>query len=417
MDSAPDKGHGYSRLRRRRVFLLAIVVLVVVAAAGGLLLAAQIKSPAQQAAETRPPPLTLLTASVQRTVLTATVLAHAAIGAPKEVSLSNAGSGGGGGSAGGSAGQNVQPFVTRIFFRKGSRVGQGEVILEVAGRPFFVLPGSVPAYRNLLPGESGQDIVQLQDDLASLGYSVGSDASGVFGPGTAAAVSAYYQAIGYQPAKITTGPKSGRGAYIPLGEYAFVPRLPARVVKLGATVGHAVSGGITLAIGNPAVDGQLNPSDAKLVRPGMRVIITEPGTGKTVSGRVTSVSQSTASTASISGGLYVAMGVKPHRPLPLSLVGQDVSLTIAAARSDGPVLGVPEAAVYASADGGTYVTKLVGARQVKVPVRVGMSGSGLLQVSPRQPGTLTAGDKVVTGANYAAGLPPLSGFSPAPGSG
>ena len=42
----------------------------------------------------------------------------------------------------------------------------------------------------------------------------------------------------------------------------------------------------------------------------MRVLVAEPGTGATVPGRVVSVSRETASKASISGGLYVAMGEK-----------------------------------------------------------------------------------------------------------
>jgi len=395
--AALDEGHRYSRLRRRRIFLAAIVALVVVAAAGGVLLATQIKSPAQLAAETRPPPATVLTATVQRTVLTSTVLGQAVVGPPREVSLSDIG--------GGAAGPGVQPIVTRIFCRTGSRVRQGTVILEVAGRPFFVLQGTVPAYRNLAPGEKGEDVVQLQDDLEALGYGIGSDASGTYGPGTAAAVAAYYEAIGYPAEQMTAGPRAERGAYLPLGEYAFVPRLPARVVKLGATVGQRISGGVTLATGSPVIRGQLNPSDAGLVRPGMHVVISEPGTGKTISGRVTRVSHSTASTASISGGLYVAIRVRPSRPLPLSLVGQDLSLTIASARSAGPVLAVPEAAIFAAADGGTYVTALLAGRRVRVPVRVGMTGSGLVQVIPRRPGALRAGEQVVTGASYVAGNP------------
>ena len=414
MDSALDDGHGDGRLRRRRIILLGVVVLVVIAAVSGVLVSTQIKSPAEQAAQAKPPPLTQLTATVQRTVLTATVLGQAAVGAPKEYSPSTVGSAGGGG--GGSAGQNVQSIVTRVFARKGSYIGQGTVMFEVAGQPFFLLQGSVPAYRSLQPGESGQDVTQLQDDLEVMGYSVGGDTLGDFGPGTAAAVSTFYQSIGYQAQKITGGPKASRGAYIPLSEYAFVPRLPARVVSLGAVVGKTIGSGPTLALGNPVIKGQLNPSDAKLVRPGMRVTITEPGTGATVAGRVTSVSNSTASKASISGGLYVAVGVKAKRPLPMSLVGQDVSLTITSARSAGRVLAVPEAAVYAGADGGTYVTKLAGKSKVKVPVRIGMSGSGLLQVTPRQPGTLTAGDQVVTGTNFFAG-PATGGVGPARGSG
>jgi hypothetical protein len=395
-----DEAPAYDRLRRRRTILLAVIALVVVASAGALLLTSHIKSPAEEAAQTRPPALTELTEPVQKTVLTTTVLAQAVVGPPKEVSPSAIGGSGGGGAAGN---QNAQPIVTRIFRHRGSTVGQGNVVLEVAGQPFFVLQGTVPAYRNLEPGETGPDVVQLQDDMESLGYSIGADASGVFARGTSAAVAAFYKSIGYTPQEVTVGPKADRGPVVPLGEYTFVPRLPARIVSLSATVGQSVSASaLTLAIGNPAITGQINPSDASVVRPGMKVTITEPGGGAMIRGRITSVSHGIASKASVSGGLYVRVGIRPDRPLPMSLVGQDLSLAITAARSNGAVLAVPEAAIFASANGETYVSKLVGTTAVKVPVRVGTSGDGLLQVIPLQPDALAAGDRVITGENYAA---------------
>jgi peptidoglycan hydrolase-like protein with peptidoglycan-binding domain len=398
VDSAVDGGRGYDRLRRRRFILLGVVALVVVVASTALVLSTQIKSPAEQAAQTSPPALTDLTARVQHTVLTATVLAQGVVRPPDEVSPSTIG-----GAGSGASDQNVQPIVTRIFRHRGGKVSQGTVLLEVAGQPFFVLRGTVPAYRNLEPGETGQDVAELQDDMESLGYSIGADTSGSFGPGTSAAVRAFYKGIGYSPQRIVSGPKASRGPVVPLGQYTFVPRLPARVASLTAKVGQAVSAdALTLAIGNPTIGGQLNPSEARLVRPGMSVTITEPGGGATVAGRVTSVSSVTASKASISGGLYVRMGISSRSPMPMSLVGQDISLTIVAARSDGAVLAVPEAAVFASANGSTYVTKLAGTTAVRVQVRVGMSGGGLLQVTPVQPGALTTGDQVITGENYSA---------------
>jgi peptidoglycan hydrolase-like protein with peptidoglycan-binding domain len=401
VDPAIDGGRRYNRASRRRVYVLASVALVIAAAVGAALLTTTIKSPAQQAAETRPPAQTDLTATVQRTVLTSTVLAQAVVQPPREVSPSIIG------SSAGSAGQNVQQIVTKIFHRAGSLAYQGSVLLEVAGQPFFLLQGTVPAYRNMEPGESGQDIAQLQDDLISLGYGISSDTTGEFGPGTSAAVTAFYKAIGYAPPRNTVGAKANRGAVVPLGEYSFVPRLPARIVKMDLTVGQsATAGGLVLAMGSPVIIGQLNPSVARLIGRGMLVTITEPGTGVTLGGQVTSVSGSTAAKASISGGLYVKMGIRASQPLPMSLVGQDVSLTITDARSSGPVLAVPEAAVFAGVDGGTFVNKVVDGKLVRVPVRVGMSGSGLLQVTPAHPGALTAGDQVVTGENYAGSIKP-----------
>jgi len=85
----------------------------------------------------------------------------------------------------------------------------------------------------------------------------------------------------------------------------------------------------------------------------------------------------------------------------MSMIGQDVSLTITAAHSAGPLLAVPEAAVFARADGRLYVTKVTGARSdVQVPVRVDATGNGMVGITPIDGGTLATGDRVVTGTNY-----------------
>lgn len=374
--------------------MLAIVIVALIAAVGGLLISTTIKSPADVAAQTQPPGLTQLTATVHRQVISTTVLAQGKVSQPAEVS-GPAASGGGGASG-------AQPIVTRIFLHPGAEVGPGSVILEVAGRPVFAFPGTVPAYRNLIPGETGEDVAELQVALEEIGLGVGDDTSGVYGPGTAAAVAAFYQDIGYSAPMISTGPKAERGAMMPLSEFMFIPRFPAHVASLGAKVGGTASGKlVTLSMGNPAVAGQLNPNDRGLVRPGMKVRITNTVTGRSVHGRITSVKSRTETKGSISGGIFLPMRIRPGRPLPPSLIGQNVTLTIIAAHSSGPVLAVPEAAVFASVDGSTYVTRVTGAHsQVRVPVRTGLTGDGLVEVTPVGGAALAAGDTVLTGENY-----------------
>jgi len=357
--------------------MIGVVVLALMASIGGLLVSTTIKSPAQQAAQTSSPGLTRLTTTVQRHVISDTVLAQGVVSKPPEIS-GPLGGGGGGGGAGG-----AQPIVTRIFLRPGSAVRPGEPILEVAGRPMFVFQGTYPAYRDLAPGESGPDVAQLQANLQ-------------------AAVAAFYKNIGYS-APPAGGPKK-HGTMVPLSEFMFVPSFPASVVSLGAKVGGTASGSlVTLSMGRPGIKGQLNPAEARLVRPGMAVTITDPVTGKARQGRVVSVSTRAKTKGSISGGIYLSMKVHPDAPLPASMVGQNLSLTISAARTSGPVLTVPEAAVFASADGGTYVSKVTGPHsQAKIAVRVGITGGGLVQVTPLHAGALTAGTVVVTGQGYAS---------------
>jgi peptidoglycan hydrolase-like protein with peptidoglycan-binding domain len=403
VDIGAGEGPGYARPRRGRIILIAVVIVAVIGAVGGLLISTSIKSPADLAAQSQPPGLTELTATVHRQVISSTVLAQGVVSQPAEVSGPAAS--GGGGSAG------AQPIVTQIFLHPGAAVPPGQVILEVAGRPVFVFAGTIPAYRNLVPGESGGDVAELQAALAVLGFGLGADTSGVYGPGTASAVAAFYQSIGYPAPMISTGRKAGRGAMMPLSEFMFVPRFPAHLASIGAKVGGTASGALVkLLMGNPAIAGQLNPNDRGLVRPGMKVTITDTVTGKSVPGRVTSVNSRIKTKGSISGGIFLPMRVKPRRPLPDSLIGQNVTLTITAAHSSGPVLAVPEAAIFASVNGSTYVTKVTAAHaQVRVPVRTGITGDGLVEITPVSGGTLAAGDTVLTGENY---VRPVSGPGP-----
>jgi membrane fusion protein, multidrug efflux system len=391
----------FGRLRRRRVILLSVIGLAVLASVGGLLISTTIKSPAQQAAETQPPGLTRLTAPVQDTVIRNTVQADGLITKPPQISSLDSG-GGGGGSGGG----NAQQVVTKVFRPPGSFVAPGNVIIEVAGRPFFVLQGSVPAYRDMAPGESGSDITQLQVGLENLGFGIGGDTGGTYGPGTSAAVAAFYQSLGYTapPAPATT--KGHHGTEVPLSEIMFVPRFPARVIKLGGGVGSVVSGSlVTLSLGSPSVKGQLNPAFGSLVRPGMRVTITAQGSPATVRARIGSVTEKTQTSKSISGGLYYPMHIKLRKPLPPSFgPGQDVILSIQAAQSSGPMLAVPEAALFGGQDGKDYVSKVTGpATTTRVPVTVVTEGDGLVGIRPEPATALKPGDQVVTGENYLTG--------------
>jgi hypothetical protein len=389
---------GHGRLRRRRNILLAIAALAVIAAVGGLLVSTTIKSPAQQAAETSAPGLTRLAAPVQYTVIRNTVQASGVITKPPQISSLSSGGGGGGVSAG-----NAQQVVTKIFKAPGRFVAPGNVIIEVAGQPFFVFRGAVPAYREMAPGESGTDIAQLQAGLEGLGFSIGADTNGVYGRGTAAAVAAFYRSLGYKVPTVQGGPKADRGAEVPLSEIMFVPRLPAQVVKLGGSVGKIVSGSlVTLSMGSPTIKGQLNPAYASLVRPGMHVTITVQGSPAVVHGTIQSVIKKAQTSHSISGGLYYPMRIKLRKPLPRSMSpGQNVILSIQAAQSNGPMLAVPEAALFSGQDAKDYVSKVTGPNSVtRVSVTVVTTGDGLVGVRPGQPGALKQGDQVVTGENY-----------------
>jgi hypothetical protein len=401
---AEDVQHSAGPLRRRRRVVLLIAATAVIAAGGGVAASTLIKSPRQIAAETKPPAPTVLSVPVLRRVITETILAQGVVREPSHITQLPT-------SADGTGSPSALPVVTRILRRPGSVVQVGDVIAEVAGQPIFAMPGSVPAYRDLVPGDSGTDVAQLQAGLRDVGLSTADDEVGSYGSGTARAVGAFYRGIGYAVPAVTSGPKVDRGPMVPLNDLIFVPQFPAHVLAISNSVGQLVTGSlITLTTGVPIVLGQLDPTQAGLVRVGTRVRISDESGQRSLVGTIERLShQSRAS----SSGPYLPMRIIPRRPLQIAEVGQDVALRIVAAHSNGPVLAVPEAAIFAGADGRTFVTKLTATgAQVRVPVKVGVSGDGLVEVDPNQRNSLTVRNRVVTGQNYVG-----NGFRPSSGQG
>ena len=91
--------------------------------------------------------------------------------------------------------------VTRVPPSVGSEVAEGDVVVEVSGRPVFVLQGEVPVYRSLKPGMEGADVAQLQAALTRLGFAPETD--GVYGTATKAAVTELYEQAGFEPVAST----------------------------------------------------------------------------------------------------------------------------------------------------------------------------------------------------------------------
>lgn len=181
------------------------------------------------------------------------------------------------------------------------------MIVEVSGRPLVALQGAVPAYRDLVPGDTGADVAQLQRGLAAIGYPAGGDTAGTFGAGTAAAVAAFYTALGY------TLPDGE--PMVPRAEIMFVPRFPARVIKVAGPVGKQAPGSLaTLSMGRPGVAAQLSPTDGALIKAGMAVTVTDPATGLARRGRIVSVALRTTAAHSRSGGVYLPAAIRTARP-------------------------------------------------------------------------------------------------------
>jgi peptidoglycan hydrolase-like protein with peptidoglycan-binding domain len=410
-----------SRLARRRRVLLGMGIAAALLAIGGLIGASFVKSPQQLAADSAAPPRTVTTAAVASQVLTSSVQMRGVVYPstqydvyPTAPSSSDQGSPATGGSS-------AAVYISKLEVAAGGTIRNGEQLAELDGEPLFALAGTVPAWRDLTPGESGPDVTELQNALASLGYYDRGDTAGYFGSATGDAVAAYYEHLGYPP------PSSGG---VPAADVLFLPSLPATVVAVNGAAGEQPGQPFLelAARGSLALTGELPPAYAGQVKPGLQVTVYDEVTGIHAAGTVTGLgtatvtvptgtvvdigggassassasSASTGSSASSSSSsssaatTFIPMTVRPSRPLASALNGENVLVTVLTGRTEGPVLTVPVAAIVTSASGTSYVT-VVGThgRQTNVPVTPGISENGYVQVTPVHSGALAAGDRVV----------------------
>jgi peptidoglycan hydrolase-like protein with peptidoglycan-binding domain len=425
-----------SRLARRRRVLFWVAGGAALLAIGGLIGSSFVKSPQQIAADTAAPPPTVTTAKVVSQVLTSSVEMRGVVypatqydvypSAPEaDAAAPGTGSASGGSATGG--GSLGAVYISRLDVAAGQTISNGEQLAEIDGEPMFALTGRVPAWRDITPGESGPDVAELQEALASLGYYSGGDVPRFFGTATEDAVSMYYEHLGY------IAPATGG---VPLTDVIFLPSLPAKVVAVNGAKGQQPGQPFLelAARGSLALTGELSPAYAAQVKPGLKVkifdevtgihaagIVGEVGTATTItpvgaivnvgggaasasaaqsagSGSTSSGAGSSNSGSSASSGAmpFIPLIVNPSKPLPAALNGENVLVTVETGRTEGPVLTVPVAAIVTTGSGTSYVTVAgPGGKRTQVPVTPGISENGYVQVTPVKAGKLAAGDSVV----------------------
>ncbi|MFB7372155.1 peptidoglycan-binding protein [Streptomyces sp. NPDC056222] len=188
-ETARDNGGDGIRIRRRWIALIAVGAVALTGAGFGASLL--IKSPAQAAADSRPPAPSVITAPVEYRPLASSVILRGTVVAGQSVEIAPGGAADGG-----------SPTVSKLPLKAGDEVRAGRVLVEISGRPVIALQGTVPLYRDLKPGAQGSDVGQLQDALQRLGHSTSPDSRGRFGEGTKSAVTALYDALGYEPVMV-----------------------------------------------------------------------------------------------------------------------------------------------------------------------------------------------------------------------
>ena len=279
----------------------------------------------------------------------------------------------------------------------GKVISQGQALYTTdLTDPVALLYGSVPDWRPMSTGMTGQDVTQLNRDLVRLGYA---DRADIIALGWD-----YYSwetGYGVQRMEEHLGVSAPPGS-LTLGQVVFEPQA-LRVAQLTGRLGGPANGPVLTATSDRHVvtiplDVSLQPQ----VKAGDAVSVTLPD-GTTASGVVSSVGTvATAAPAQQGQGSATTIPVQVRLSDPRSAGTLDqapVTVNITTASSPGPVLAVPVTALVAqSPDGYDVEVDGPGNAQRWVPVTAGPifdDAAGLAQVT----GELTPGERVVVPAS------------------
>lgn len=161
------------------------VGLVLSLAVAAWLVGSRVRSSDQAAADAAPPERSIVSAPVEFRVLASSVVARGDVVPAVSTQV-----------RGPQPEDGFESLVTGVFVNPDGEVAEGERVIEVAGRPVFVLEGSSPAYRALKPGMRGEDVAELQAALTRLGCDAGR--SGLFDEATKLCVASLYMDAGYE---------------------------------------------------------------------------------------------------------------------------------------------------------------------------------------------------------------------------
>jgi hypothetical protein len=365
---------GARRRRRGRRVAVGVVTVVVAAGAGaGGAWYAGAFSPASSAGNTgAPPPATW---TVARENISATTPENATLGYAGSYTVTGPGGG-----------------TLTWLPSAGQVIGQGQVLYRVDnGTPTVLLYGSVPAWRSLSEGTTGEDVTQLNHDLVGLGYASSSDIS-VLGWDYYSGETQY----AVQQLEDHLGAPDPSGS-LPIGSVVFEPEA-LRVSTVTASLGGPASGPVFLATSDRhVVTIGLSTSMEGEVAAGDAVSVTLPD-GSATPGVITSVGTAASGSA---GSATIPVQVKLTDPSAAGSLDQapvTVNITTGSASN---VLVVEVGALLAQPAkgdgeaGGGYAVEVVGAGNTRrlVPVTPGIfdDASGLVQVT----GNLAPGEHVV----------------------
>ncbi len=386
----------------RRTLVIAVVAAVVLSVATTWLATRLVRSPAEVAARTAPPPPTTILAPVESRELATKVITRGTGHYGSAVNLTLTGSY-----------LKRGPQILTSLPAAGTALKEGDVALTVSGRPAFLLQGAQPSFRDLGPGMTGTDVKQLKSALKRLGYDPG-PADGAYDAATEQAITELFQRNGFTPLKATAedvrallpvearlvaGGMPGGGVQLPASEVVFMRAVPVRVDKLVAHVGDSVNGALMSVTDSAvSVDAQLPVDQASLIKPDATVTVDEPDLGIKTTGKITQVAANPGTNGVDNFHVFFRVAVPDP---PDRLIGTSVRLTIAVDQSSKSQLTVPLSAVTTAADGSARVQKSARGKVATIPVNPGLAADGYVAVDVPG-GGLAAGDQVVIGTDKGA---------------
>jgi peptidoglycan hydrolase-like protein with peptidoglycan-binding domain len=423
---------------RRRV-LVGVSAVAAVSLGVGVAAGSRITSPEDAAAKTAAPKASQITVPVEKKALSSKVVGRGDASFDGAVNIRVE-----------TSGLTTPAIVTGKVPTVGSTITEGKALLEITGRPVIGLAGGLPMYRTLSPGSQGPDVLQLEQTLDRLGLDPGT-VDDEYDTDTAQAVERLYEKAGYdapepderltqavdaakkqvdaaknqlrqakaqlkqakdakakdtsvqqgavddaeenlaeaQEAKNAADFKAGTP--LPVSEVVYVKTLPRRVDDVKVERGGTVNGVVMSASGaSLVVTVKVDAETAQRLKAGMAATL-DLGEGTAVAAKVRRITKN--------GNQYdvvVAPNALTSSQLAL-LRDANVRVTIPVKSTSGKVLAVPVAALSSGSDGGSRVEVLRNGKVDLVPVTVGLSADGFVQVTPAGDAKLSEGDQVVVG--------------------
>jgi peptidoglycan hydrolase-like protein with peptidoglycan-binding domain len=334
----------------------------------------------------------------------------------------------------------------------GSTITEGKALLEITGRPVIGLAGVLPMYRSLSPGSKGPDVLQLEQTLDRLGLDPGT-VDDEYDTDTSQAVERLYEKAGYDApepdqqlkqavdgankqvdaaknqlrqakaqlkaakdakAKDTSVQQGAvddaeenladaqeaeneaefkAGTPLPVSEIVYVKTLPRRVDDVKVERGGTVNGVVMSASGAAlVVTVKVDAETAARLKAGMAASL-DLGDGE-AAGIAAKVRRITKNGETYD--VVVAPNALTAKQLAL-LRDANVRVTIPVKSTAGKVLAVPVAALSSGSDGASRIEVLRNGQVELIPVKVGLSADGFVQVTPSGDAKLSEGDQVVVG--------------------